>query len=181
MYLGVKTAMAVCREEQLCRLWSQSRFWARAPVCARLRAALGLWSPSSPVHPASGTPCSLSSLIQGRRQSPNSQAAHSSIPTRSMGGQLALRALTLKEGCVHVPPLESLPSPPPPSADAILGGALHRISWCLKPDMLSPGQGCPATERVAFWNGDLLITEAEGLFCRIICKHHYQVVNPSIF
>ena len=35
--------------------------------------------------------------------------------------------------------------------------------------MLSPGQGCPETERVAFLDGDLLIIEAEGLLCRITC------------
>ena len=39
----------------------------------------------------------------------------------------------------------------------------------MKLDMLSPDQGYPETERVAFFDGDLLITEAEGLLCRIMC------------
>lgn len=53
--------------------------------------------------------------------------------------------LTLKGGHVDEPSLNlSLPT------DAILGDAVHWVSWCLKLDVLSPGQGCQETERVVF-------------------------------
>lgn len=45
----------------------------------------------------------------------------------------------------------------------------------------SPGRSCSKTERVTFWDGDLLVTEAGSLLCRIMYECYYKVVNPSIF
>lgn len=45
----------------------------------------------------------------------------------------------------------------------------------------SPGRSCSKTERVTFWDGDPLVTEAGSLLCRIMYECYYKVVNPSIF
>lgn len=52
--------------------------------------------------------------------------------------------------------------------------------WWLKP-RASPVCGCAETEKVASWGGDLLVTEAGGLLCRVMCESDYKVVNPLIF
>lgn len=45
----------------------------------------------------------------------------------------------------------------------------------------SPGGSFPKTKRVSFWDGDLPVTEAGSLLCRIMYECYYKVVNPSIF